>query len=226
MQRSLGPGLKILLIVLVIGLVYQIWQAGSLGFSAGLLAQIGGTSPALVEQSNVFWLRIFTALFLHGNLMHLFLNAFGIIIGGPLLERLVGKQWFWFVFLYSGALGSIYSILFGKFNSVSIGASGGVMGIFSCALVLVNFKVLPQYRKNLNILLLQALIPSLLPLASGVDYAAHFGGALGGAALGFLILRFWPSTLKEPNYAEFAQVFNILFLTGTAFALYLTVFSW
>ena len=225
MPNNLESGLKILLSILAIAFFYEIYQAGSWKLSAGFLAAIGGTSPALVAQNNLFYLRIFTALFLHGNLMHLFFNALGIIIGGSLLERLVSKQWFWLVFLYSGALGSIYSILFSKFNSVSVGASGGVMGIFSCALVLVNFKVIPKYRRNLNIVLLQGLVPSLIPLVSGIDYAAHFGGALGGAVLGFLILAFWPRNLQKPNFSEFAQLLNIVFLICTAFALNLTVFQ-
>jgi rhomboid protease GluP len=49
------------------------------------------------------------------------------------------------------------------------------------------------------------LIPSLLPLATTgghrVDYAAHFGGAIVGGAIGALILATWPRERPRPRFA-------------------------
>jgi hypothetical protein len=51
---------------------------------------------------------------------------------------------------------------------------------------------------------MRVLIPSLLPFLSRatdihVDFAAHFGGALAGAALALVLLRLWPETAPIPQ---------------------------
>jgi rhomboid protease GluP len=57
----------------------------------------------------------------------------------------------------------------------------------------------------------QTLLPSLIPLATApggdkIDYASHFGGALGGAALGVALLALWPQALIRPRYGKAAAI--------------------
>jgi rhomboid protease GluP len=62
---------------------------------------------------------------------------------------------------------------------------------------------------------LQFLIPSLLPLAvhrtgGQIDYAAHFGGAIAGAAAGFFVLKIWPRDSVRPRFTGLANAGAVL----------------
>ncbi len=223
-NTKLPEGVKTLLGILALAFLFELFKAGSFAPSPAKLIQIGGTNSRLVLAEPVYFLRIFTALFLHGNIIHLLSNSIAILIGGPFVERLVGKYWFWVIFLYSAAFGSVASLFLSKPYIVSVGASGGIMGIFSAALVLTNLKVKPEYRQNLNIIFLQSTIPSLIPLSRGIDYAAHTGGAIGGAILGLFLLAFWPSNQIRPSENILVHLLLVVFLMATVLAFYLTVF--
>jgi rhomboid protease GluP len=64
-------------------------------------------------------------------------------------------------------------------------------------------------RVRLQVNSLRVLIPSLLPLFSStsishIDYGAHFGGALSGAAMAALLLKHWPQTARLPQLRRVA----------------------
>jgi membrane associated rhomboid family serine protease len=224
-ENKLPDGIKTLLIIWCAVFIFEVIFSGSFTPSVKKLAILGGSSSVLAQAEPVYWLRIFTALFLHGNIMHLGSNAIAALIGGPILERFIGKHWLWVIFLYGGMFGSIFSLLFGNPNAISVGASGGIMAIFSAALVVINTKILPEYRKNLNIVFLQSIVPSLIPFSAQVDYAAHFGGAISGVALGGLTLAFWPNHLPSPQGKIIASLLLALFVFCTIAAVLMTVLS-
>jgi membrane associated rhomboid family serine protease len=168
------------------------------------------------------WYRLFTAPLLHANFAHLAGNGVALVLGGWLLERLVGRLWF-FVFFAVGALGgSLASLAIQPANLISVGASGALMGMFA-GMFVSSFRVssATSSRARLQINSLRILIPSLLPFSSSatgvhIDYAAHFGGALAGAALALILLRSWPKTAFIPQWrreaAMVAMVSLVLFL--------------
>jgi membrane associated rhomboid family serine protease len=86
------------------------------------------------------WYRLFTAPLLHANLAHILGNGLALLLGGWLLERLIGRLWF-FAFFVIGALGgSIMSLVVGPPNLISVGASGALMGLFA-ALFVSSFRL-------------------------------------------------------------------------------------
>src|SRR3989344_6544613 len=56
--------------------------------------------------------RFITAIFLHGSLTHLIFNLFALILFGLILEKLIGSYKFLFIFLASGIIANIISVLF------------------------------------------------------------------------------------------------------------------
>jgi rhomboid protease GluP len=89
-------------------------------------------------------------------------------------------------------------------NIVSVGASGAAMALFACMLVLGRHFPKGAIRMRLQMNAVYVLLPSLLPLASAakgakVDYAAHFGGALGGVAVGLVLLGLWRTSEMRPR---------------------------
>jgi membrane associated rhomboid family serine protease len=200
--EGLPFGVKVLLCFLGAVFFLEFLATGSFQPRADLLTYIGGTKGELIKQDSIYWLRIFTALYLHGSIIHLISNCIGFLIGGPILEKLIGKYWFWAVFLISG-----------------------VMGVFSAALLVTNIKVKPVFRKHFNIYFGQALIPSLIPLSRHVDYAAHFGGAIGGILCGLVMMLFWPKEFNHPQGEGISKLLIVIFLIASLASLFLTIMN-
>lgn len=87
--------------------------------------------------------RIFTSMFLHLNMMHLFSNMLLLFFTGEIVEKETKPVMFLVIYFLSGILGCIsmfaYDII-GGHDSIMIGASGAVYGILGALLALVIFK--------------------------------------------------------------------------------------
>ncbi|HXY59242.1 MAG TPA: rhomboid family intramembrane serine protease [Methylocystis sp.] len=196
--------------------------------SIATLVRLGGLLQPLVLNGD--WLRLFTAPFLHAGVAHLLFNCLALWIVGARFERYVGAGWFAATFAGGALAGSGMSLALDPPNLVSVGASGGIVGLFA-ATALTSRHFPPGRMRTLMVnTSLQTLIPALLPLATApgggkIDYAAHFGGALGGAALGLALLNLWPQALTRPRFGEAAAAGAALFAVAGVGAIVLSVFS-
>ena len=82
--------------------------------------------------------RFFTAMFLHGDLVHLLYNLFALALFGSIFERLVGSRKFLFVFFITGILANLVSV---NFYDNSLGASGAIFGIIGALIIVRPFMV-------------------------------------------------------------------------------------
>lgn len=130
-------------------------------------------------------------MFLHGGLIHLLMNLYGLLIAGSLLEPVIGSFRLMAAYLLTGLAGSIASVLFHP-ATVSVGASGAIFGLFGLLLVAMamgDARVVALRRVLMtNILFFVGLNLALGFMLPGIDNAAHIGGFLMGALLGFLIV--------------------------------------
>ncbi len=171
------------------------------------LISMGGVSRTLLEQGE--WHRLLTAALLHASPLHILFNGIAFWIGGAFLEGLVGPAWLLVIFTVGAAGGSLMSAALNNPNVVSVGASGAIMGMFSCGF-LTTFRI-PKAagRARIQSGLLRMLIPSLLPLipsnGEAIDYADHFGGALAGLAVGAVLLVAWRSGENGPRFPGLAR---------------------
>jgi len=173
------------------------------------LVALGGASGALVVGQGEWW-RLFTATLLHGGPMHLVLNGVGLFLGGVVLEGLLGRAWLGVIFVIGALGGSVASVLINDPATVTVGASGAIMGLLAAAMV-ASYRLPPTHRAQIQIPLIQMLIPSLIPIAvqrtgGHIDFAAHFGGALTGALAGLFLLRTWPTAEPHPRFRRAAAV--------------------
>jgi rhomboid protease GluP len=88
------------------------------------------------------------------------------------------------------------------------------MGLFAAMLVISMHFPPGALRTGLQMNAIYVLIPSLLPLASAlqghmVDYAAHFGGAIGGVVVGLVVLRVWSQTEVSPGFRQAAAAIAV-----------------
>src|SRR5262249_11323156 len=81
-----------------------------------------------------YW-RLFTAMFLHRNLIHIGLNAYALWIFGSMLEPEIGRVRFLVAYLVTGLAASAASYAFLPPVVVGVGASGAIFGIFGIFLV-------------------------------------------------------------------------------------------
>lgn len=186
------------------------------------LVAFGGLSKDLVLKSGE-WYRLLSAPFLHANAVHLGMNAFALFVAGRTMERLIGRAWFGAVYTVGALAGSALSLELNPPSIVGVGASGAIMGLFAAELVVsMRFPAGP-IRSALRSNAIYVLIPSLLPLATAVqahgkvDYAAHAGGALGGAVMGLLMLAVWPRSEPMPRLKPIAVAIGLVGLVSLAY---------
>jgi rhomboid protease GluP len=105
---------------------------------------------------------------------------------------------------------------------VSVGASGAIMGLFAAMLVASLHFPPGAVRFRLRGNAMSVLIPSLLPLATAmqgqrIDYAAHFGGAIGGAAVAFVMLNVWSRNEALPRFTKAAAAIGLAGVLALAY---------
>lgn len=116
------------------------------------------------------------------------------------------------------------SLAVGSENAISVGASGAITGMFA-SLLIGSFRAPAGTfrRSRLIIFSLRMLVPALLPILSTssqhIDYGAHFGGALAGAAFTLILLTCWPENAAIPQWRSAAVVLcaiGVILFTGSA----------
>lgn len=171
------------------------------------LVAMGGASGGLVQGRGEWW-RLFTATLLHGGPLHLVLNGVGLYLGGVVLESLLGRAWLGALFVIGALGGSIASVLINDPGTISVGASGAIMGLLAAAMV-ASYRLPPAHRAPIQMPLVQMLVPSLIPITfqrtgGHIDFAAHLGGALAGLLAGLALLRTWPVADPHPRFRRAA----------------------
>ncbi|MFX1513649.1 MAG: rhomboid family intramembrane serine protease [Promethearchaeota archaeon] len=125
--------------------------------------------------------RLFTAIFVHGSVVHLLSNVLFLIVFGLRSEELASSEKLFICFFLAGLGGNILSLLWGL-SSVSVGASGAVFGIFGMNLMILR----KNYRKETRGVLFFALIFFMLTISQQTNVLAHLGGLILGVFLGYL----------------------------------------
>ena len=148
--------------------------------------QAAGLVKALVWDEP--W-RLLTAAMLHGGLIHLLVNLASLMSLGLIMERSVHRSLVVPVWLAGALGGSVFSWCL--LDATSIGASGGLMGMFGFLLAMgwQRRTVLPPdfFRNLVRGLGLMTLIG--IVAWEIIDNAAHAGGLLTGAVFGWLVFR-------------------------------------
>jgi len=134
--------------------------------------------------------RILYAMFLHGDVNHIFNNMIILFFLGAMIEKEIGHFSYAFFYFASGIGGNIISLVWKVVSldyASSIGASGAVFGLDGVLLALVLFS---GYKME-NVTLPRVVFMIIYSLYSGftgnnIDNAAHLGGIFIGFLLGFL----------------------------------------
>jgi len=130
------------------------------------------------------WWQLFTAMFVHVDLIHLLGNMLFLLIFGARGEELFSEKEFFFIYFAGGLSGNLLTLLMGPLT-VSAGASGAIFGMFGACVIYLG------QRRGQSIM--GALIFSfyLFILSAGVrvNVFAHFGGLVAGLAIGYTLAK-------------------------------------
>jgi membrane associated rhomboid family serine protease len=146
--------------------------------------------PALFFQGQVW--RLFTYMFLHGGLGHVFFNMLALFMFGSVLEREWGPREFLKYYLLTGLGGGLCYALF-NFGSLvpTVGASGAIYGLLVAYAVLFPesviyiWFVIPMKAKWFAVVFGVIEFLASFQAGSQVAHLAH----LGGMAIGYVYLK-------------------------------------
>ncbi len=153
-----------------------------------VLVRLGAKVTALIAAGE-YW-RLFTAMFLHIGLLHLFFNGYALFVVGTELEQIFGRGRFLAIYLLSGLFGSLASYALSP--HLSAGASGAIFGLIGALGAFFYFhreRLGAWGRSRLaNIVFLIAINLFLGFTQPGIDNLAHLGGLVSGAGLGWALV--------------------------------------
>ena len=162
--------------------------------------------------------RLFTAPFLHGNLIHFLLNMAALVYLGRRMEVFARWPHVPLVFLLAACIGGEASARFIALPSV--GASGGLMGWLGFLLVFESLhgRLVPQRARRR--LLAGVLLTGLIGLVGYrfIDNAAHTGGLLAGMLYAAIVFP-KSASANRPNSTitdRIAGSLALLVLSGCA----------
>lgn len=163
--------------------------------------------PSVPPDVSPFFLTLFTAMFMHGSLLHIGSNMLFLWVFGDNVESNMGHFKYLIFYLLSGVLASIAHILFNVGQQIpSLGASGAIAGVLGAYLVLFP-RAQVRTLVILFIFITLTRIPALLLIGAwfllqflqgvaelgmprgetgGVAVWAHVGGFIAGFLLVFV----------------------------------------
>ncbi|MCD6323754.1 MAG: rhomboid family intramembrane serine protease [Desulfurococcales archaeon] len=165
-----------------------------------------GTYPADVLNPSSLY-RVFTAMFLHANLLHLVVNMFYLLIFGSEVEHVMGAARFTAFYLAGGVLAAAFNTvseavvpaLINQTQSAeawltpAVGASGAISAVLGAALILFPkarvmsvLYVLPlsmSVKVYVLIWFAYQLLLAIYAPGLGIAFWAHIGGLLSGIGL-------------------------------------------
>jgi rhomboid protease GluP len=208
-------------------LVYAIMAVTSrqVSFDGATLISAGASvSGGGAVASHWRWL---TAAFIHANLLHIGMNLWVLGQIGVLSERALGRGLYAATYIFTGVVGNVLSTALAATHdrgTVSVGASGAIMGLIGMAAVFAWRTGQRGAAKALAFNILFVLGVGLSLSARGVslvDNAAHIGGLCAGAAIGLArsavrrpTPRWLDATALALSFALTAAAFAVVLVTG------------
>jgi membrane associated rhomboid family serine protease len=164
--------------------------------SAAMIAQVStGLERSIliagfVKQAFLFdgeYWRILTGAVIHGSFLHVFMNGYAMYSFGKLVELLANRAHLAIVFLLSAIGGGLLSLFFSP-EGISVGASGGIIGLIGY-LVVYAFRrrqfISAEFRKSLLVNIGFILIFGFV-LFGIIDNYGHIGGLVTGITYGLI----------------------------------------
>jgi membrane associated rhomboid family serine protease len=157
---------------------------------------------------------IFTSMFIHDGILHIFFNMWALLILGREVEVALGRARFTLLYFLSGFVGGLAYVstaLFIPRNLLipAVGASGAVFGVMGAFAVLFPRRPLAMFFYLIPIIapafvaiailaIIQTILALILPFSS-IAYSAH----VGGLAVGLAAALIWKRLVMRKHYGYY-----------------------
>jgi membrane associated rhomboid family serine protease len=203
-QKEISFTNKLIILNIILFVILQILfivNAESLDYIA--------LKPSNIFQGKMIW-TLFTSMFMHANLAHLFVNMVSLFFVGNFVERLIGKKRLAIFYLLSGIIAGLFFVLLSlifkaEFDVYAVGASGAIFALAALLMILIPrlpvlvFFILPMpLWAAMGVLLFGLWIVSIfagLPIGN----TAHFGGFVCGVLFGVYLRMKYKRKVKLLN---------------------------
>lgn len=196
------------LLVVALGVTYVMTMHDSASPRAALV------KPAVWDGE--LW-RMLTGPMMHGGLYHLWMNLGALLALGRIVEAHATRSHLAAVFLYSVIGGSVLSVLLS--SQTSVGASGGVMGLVGFLWMMARLRpgqMPDDFGERMQYAVGATAVLGLIGFEF-IDNAAHLGGLLAGAGMGWLLLRDEPWQRRKGPLVVIGGTLSLLVLWGAMF---------
>lgn len=162
--------------------------------------------------------RLVTSIFLHSGLLHFLCNMYSLYIIGREVESFFGRIKYIIIFILTGVIGNLLTMLFLQDRIISIGASGAIFGLLG-AIIYFGY----HYRVYLSSALRNEILPIILLnlfigfLTPGINNIAHIGGLIGGVLVSKALGVKYKSTKSDIINGVIMTSIFIIFLSYLAF---------
>ena len=213
MEKIFSSKKPIITYILIALCVVMFFLTG-MGINTSVLVKFGANVGSLVKNGEFY--RLITHMFLHGGLVHLFLNMYSLYYIGAKIEDFFGKWKYLLIYFISGISGGLLSIAMNG-DVVAVGASGAIFGLFG-AILFFGYK----YRGYIGTIIQSQILPIVIYnlfigfFISGIDVWAHIGGFICG-----LIVSNMVGTIENKKY-DLSNI--LLFIIYLGFLVYLGLF--
>ena len=157
--------------------------SGSLTTSDNVIIDLGQVN-ANVWNGEVW--RLFTAIFVHADILHISGNMFFLLIFGLRAEDMFDIKEYLLIYFLSGLSGGLLTLALWPPNTVSIGASGAIFGVLGATLIYARHSI----RQSIIGAVLFAFFFFIINLAPDVNYLAHLGGLATGLLIGYALATY------------------------------------
>lgn len=189
-RGAVGPGrydtpATYVLIALNVAAYLAEIAGGGGGLSPGnssILFDFGLFGPSVAAGE---WYRLLTSGFLHASIIHIGFNMFALYFLGRLLEPGIGTPRFVAIYLVSLFAGSFGATLLSP-DSLTIGASGAVFGIFGATFVIARHRGVDRLASSIGVILLLNL--AITFGRPEISIGGHLGGLVGGALCALIVV--------------------------------------
>jgi rhomboid protease GluP len=148
------------------------------------------------------WWRLASAMFLHFSIIHLAINMWSLWDAGQLVERMYGSSRFACIYILSGLIGNLTSLVSQGSTAISGGASSAIFGVFGALLVYLWLN-----RKTISLWEFRWLFWGGIGFATatiilgfmirGIDNSAHIGGFISGILISIILFPLKTNQLQS-----------------------------
>jgi uncharacterized protein len=200
--------ISLIAINVIIFLVQLIWDYYTqTSTSPGFFTANFSLIPQDILQGKHLW-SIITSVFLHASVFHILANMVSLFFVGSFLEKLIGKKKFFWLYMISGIIASLFFVfltsafgssdlgarIFGSPNLAAVGASGAIFGLVACLMMItpkvkvyLMFIPIPISLWIAMLIMLFGLWALSFGLNLPIGNSDHLGGFIAGLAYGLYL---------------------------------------